>query len=95
MSYGNMKAIAGAVEDPIRVSPEERHEMVAVAAYYRAERRGFAPGGAEQDWLAAERDIDRLLADMAARGTSRAQFQRTGLRNALHLQWDRDGCDPA
>jgi len=34
-------------------------EAVAVAAYYRAERRGFAPGGALGDWLAAERELRR------------------------------------
>ncbi|WP_232229475.1 DUF2934 domain-containing protein [Marichromatium purpuratum] len=36
--------------------------MIAEAAYYLAERRGFAPGGAERDWLAAERMIDALPA---------------------------------
>jgi hypothetical protein len=29
------------------------HE-IAVAAYFRAEKRGFAPGGELEDWLAAE-----------------------------------------
>ncbi|WP_369612927.1 DUF2934 domain-containing protein [Marichromatium sp. PS1] len=38
-----------------------RRRMIAEAAYYLAERRGFAPGGAERDWLAAERTIDALL----------------------------------
>jgi hypothetical protein len=32
-------------------------ELVAIAAYYRAERRGFAPGGETQDWLEAEREV--------------------------------------
>ncbi len=32
-------------------------ELVAIAAYYRAERRGFAPGGEVDDWLAAEREV--------------------------------------
>jgi hypothetical protein len=63
--------------------------MIAVAAYFRAERRGFAPGAAEQDWLAAEQDIDRLLADMADRGTTRREFENLGLRNALRL-WVED-----
>jgi hypothetical protein len=31
--------------------------MIAEAAYYRAERRGFAPGFELEDWLAAEREI--------------------------------------
>lgn len=38
----------------------ERRHMIAEAAYYRAERRGFEPGLDEEDWLEAEREIDRL-----------------------------------
>lgn len=30
---------------------------IAEAAYYRAERRGFAPGGEIEDWLAAEAEV--------------------------------------
>ena len=40
----------------------DRLVMVAEAAYYRAERRGFAPGAEMDDWLAAEAEIERLLA---------------------------------
>lgn len=43
------------------VDEPTRHQMIACAAYYRAERRGFANGQALQDWLAAETEIDRLL----------------------------------
>jgi hypothetical protein len=35
--------------------------MIAEAAYLRAERRGFSPGGEEEDWLAAEGEVDALL----------------------------------
>jgi hypothetical protein len=35
--------------------------MVAQAAYLRAERRGFAPGGELEDWIAAEAEVDALL----------------------------------
>ena len=35
-----------------------RREHIATAAYYNAERRGFAPGGELDDWLQAERDAD-------------------------------------
>jgi hypothetical protein len=31
--------------------------MIATAAYYCAERRGFAAGGELADWLAAEAEI--------------------------------------
>jgi hypothetical protein len=34
-----------------------------VAAFYIAERRGFAPGNPEEDWLHAAAEIDRLIAD--------------------------------
>jgi hypothetical protein len=42
------------------VSPAERRRMIAEAAYFRAERRGFALGGGLDDWIAAETEIDRL-----------------------------------
>lgn len=34
--------------------------MVAEAAYYRAERRSFAPGKELDDWLEAEKEIEAL-----------------------------------
>ena len=40
---------------------QERWKMVAVAAYYKALARGFAPGHDQQDWLDAEREIDAFL----------------------------------
>jgi hypothetical protein len=39
-----------------RVEPEFRHEMIAKAAYYIAEQRGFAPGHEFADWCAAAVD---------------------------------------
>lgn len=44
-----------------RITPEERKRMIAEAAYYRAERRGFATGGEMDDWVQAETEIDRLI----------------------------------
>lgn len=38
---------------------EARHHRISVAAYYRAQARGFGPGRDQEDWYAAERDIDR------------------------------------
>ena len=43
------------------VEPERRAEMIALAAYYRAESRGFAPGHETEDWLAAEAEVDANL----------------------------------
>lgn len=44
------------------VSPELRSYMVATAAYFLAEKRGFASGCEMQDWALAEADIDAMLA---------------------------------
>ena len=41
--------------------PQERRHMIAVAAYLKAEQRGFAPGHEVEDWTAAEKEIDTLL----------------------------------
>ncbi len=43
---------------PNRWTDERRHELIAIAAYYLAEKRGFAPGHEEEDWLTAEAAID-------------------------------------
>jgi DUF2934 family protein len=43
---------------PIPSPPREAE--IATAAYYRAEHRGFAPGNELADWLAAEREVDRM-----------------------------------
>ncbi len=46
---------------PMRLSAEARRALIAEAAYLRAERRGFAPGKENEDWLAAEAEVDALL----------------------------------
>ncbi len=38
-----------------------REQMIAVAAYFRAQHRGFQGGNSEDDWLAAEAEIDAML----------------------------------
>ena len=46
------------------VSPEQRLAMIAEAAYFRAEARGFVPGEELQDWLDAEKEVDTRLLGM-------------------------------
>src|SRR5690606_22444464 len=41
---------------------EARWRRTAVAAFFRAEARGFAPGRELDDWLEAERELDALEA---------------------------------
>ena len=43
------------------VGPGERNALIAKAAYFRAESRGFAPGHETEDWLAAESEVDAKL----------------------------------
>lgn len=40
----------------------DRQGMIAEAAYYLAEKRGFSGDEREQDWLQAELEVDRLIA---------------------------------
>ena len=50
----------------------DREENIAIVAYYKAERRGFANSGELEDWLAAEREVDeRRLADQAEKSGER------------------------
>ena len=49
------------------VDPERREGLIAEAAYFRAQKRGFAPGHETEDWLAAEAEVDaRLMRSDAA-----------------------------
>jgi hypothetical protein len=41
--------------------------LIAVAAYFRAEQRGFAPGNEMSDWLDAEADVGKMLGSGATR----------------------------
>jgi hypothetical protein len=36
-------------------------QMISVAAYFRAERRGFEPGYEIDDWLAAKAEIEERI----------------------------------
>jgi len=40
------------------ISPMDRWKMVAEAAYYRAQKRGFIGGNPMDDWVDAEKEID-------------------------------------
>jgi hypothetical protein len=47
------------------VSAKQRYRMIQEAAYYRAEKHGFDPGRAMQDWLEAEQEINGLLQEIS------------------------------
>jgi hypothetical protein len=48
-------------ESLIGVSNEERHQLIAEAAYFRSEHRRFEPGHELEDWLMAESEIKTKL----------------------------------
>ena len=53
------KAVAKVARE---IDPAQRANYIEVAASYIAERRGFAPGNPEQDYLEAAAEIDRMIA---------------------------------
>jgi hypothetical protein len=50
------------------LSPSDRYRLISVFAYYKAEKRGFAPGHMWDDWLAAEREINARSSSGSATG---------------------------
>jgi Protein of unknown function (DUF2934) len=58
-------AAAQPFEARAEISAEELRKLIAEAAYYRAKRRGFAPGHEEEDWVQAEAEVKERI------GTSR------------------------
>lgn len=47
--------------DKSSVQPVSLDAMIAEAAYYKAEKRGFYPGNELRDWLEAKREIIRMV----------------------------------
>jgi hypothetical protein len=54
------RAVSATTPAPV-IDPEHRRALIAQAAYFRAERRNFAPGYEQDDWLSAESEVDTLL----------------------------------
>jgi hypothetical protein len=48
---------------PAGPTAEQRRALIAKAAYFRAQRRGFRAGHELDDWLAAEAEVEQQLAD--------------------------------
>ena len=49
------------------LSSEERRRRIEQAAYFRAQQRGFNGGDPVEDWLVAEREINRQWGCVQAR----------------------------
>lgn len=60
------KRASKTVKTPAAAEPiveVDREDAIRRAAYAAAERRNFEPGFETQDWLAAEQEYDKALAD--------------------------------
>ena len=55
--------VSGHMFDEFADRMQDRYRLIAEAAYFRAERRGFVAGSELDDWLAAELEVDELLAE--------------------------------
>jgi len=58
------------------VTPDERRRMIEQAAYFRAQQRGFNSGDPVEDWLAAEREINRMLPNPQQQKQELAAYQK-------------------
>lgn len=62
----NLERCEHLAEGVTQIDPELRHEMIATAAYFIAEQRGFVPGHEAEDWHRAEAAIDKQLPRLLA-----------------------------
>jgi hypothetical protein len=65
---GRARKLAHDVETDRGSSADMRRRMIAEAAYFRAEARGFQAGDSVRDWLEAEAEVDAVLRER--RGTA-------------------------
>lgn len=88
-----------------KVTASERERMIAEAAYFKAERRGFAGGDPLKDWCEAEAEVDARLRrleieqwlDRLEEGMATATKRIAGLKRKMagvpseaRAEWQRD-----
>ena len=88
-----------------KVSSGQRRQMIAEAAYFRAEQRGFDSGDPVEDWMAAEAEVDARLKAMSGDdlltrledGLTAANKKLTSLRRKVtslsadaRTEWQKD-----
>jgi hypothetical protein len=88
-----------------KVTSEQRRQMIAEAAYLRAERRGFG-GDAVRDWCEAEAEVDARLRQLddaaqylqriedaletAGKRLAAARRKAASLSAAARAEWQKD-----
>jgi predicted RNA-binding Zn-ribbon protein involved in translation (DUF1610 family) len=82
----------------LSITSQDRQRMIAEAAYYIAAQRGFAGGDPIQDWIEAERQINRVLPSPKQQKDELAAYEKfrselttllvdlRGSMNAEHIQ---------
>lgn len=83
--------VSAAVLKKWSVTPEKRYQMIAEAAYFRAEKRGFVMGDAAQDWLEAEAEICGILQEPKENGEGSRASAKQSFQQKLEAQlkeWD-------
>jgi hypothetical protein len=68
------------------LDPALRHQMIATAAYYRAERLGFDACDPDNNWFVAEMEVDQLL--QSPLGDTDANNDHIARLEALLTEWD-------
>ncbi|MDT3706529.1 MAG: DUF2934 domain-containing protein [Thiobacillus sp.] len=85
MAKQTRKTVAPRAESDITwrgsYSLEQRETMIREAAYYHYAKRGYAPGHDLEDWLAAEAEIERGMAETAEFPPGTA-FHQSGVHGA-------------
>jgi hypothetical protein len=71
------------------ISLQERQQLIAKAAYFRAQQRNFAPGGEIDDWLQSESEVDRQLLGKQTAGASSGKLTSATQANAGQSQRKR------
>ena len=88
-----------------KMTSGQRQQMIAEAAYFKAERRGFNGGDAVRDWCEAEAEIDAQLLgqediqlveriedalEAAANRLASVRRKVARLSNEARTEWERD-----
>lgn len=78
--------------DRCPMTMDEKHRMIAEAAYLRAAGRNFSGSDRLGDWLAAESAVNHSLSafcEDATRRKSLAHYHRVGLISTAGRWWQR------